>query len=161
MSIEDVVVDTNVLMHASNPNEKRHQDSVEFVENLLESDTKLCIDEGFDLDETANRSLIGQEYLKHLVFGQVGAALLVSLAQSQRLSFVPCAVSGQARNLIDQAVKKPRDRTFVRVAVNSTENTLVTHDFEDFPVKIRKLFGKKIGVTLCTAEVGNAKITAS
>lgn len=65
--ITDVVVDTNVWVHASNPGEQRFEAALEFLEKLLYSASiLLCVDEGFSLDEASNRSLIGREYLDNI-----------------------------------------------------------------------------------------------
>jgi len=62
----DIVLDTNVLMHAENSQEARCEQSGNLLQAPKICTTKLCVDEGFDLNESRNRSQIGSEYLKHL-----------------------------------------------------------------------------------------------
>ena len=46
--IDDIVIDTNVLVHAQNPNEKRFVDTTNLIKIILDSNTSLCVDEGFN-----------------------------------------------------------------------------------------------------------------
>ena len=60
--IDDIVVDTNVLAHAGNPDEARQQSSIDLVVALKAGKTSICVDAGFHLDESKNRSHIAVEY---------------------------------------------------------------------------------------------------
>jgi hypothetical protein len=85
----DIVLDTNVLMHAENSQEARCEQSGNLLQALKICTTKLCVDEGFDLNESRNRSQIGSEYLKHLRPGAVGFELVAYLARTLRIKYVP------------------------------------------------------------------------
>lgn len=149
--LDDVVVDTNVLVHAQNPQEDRFGDSVRFVENLLACRALLCVDSGFSTKESSNRSLIGAEYLEKLRAGSLGYAALVQLATSGRVREVARMADGAARKQILQLIRKPRDRTFLSVAWNSSGRLLVSHDYEDFQEGKRKEIHKVIGVRMADA----------
>lgn len=146
MAIDDIVVDTNVLMHASNPQEPRFDAAKNFLERFVQVHTCLCVDEGFDIDESRNRSLIGGEYLDRLSPGTIGYAVISMLALDGRLSMVPTRVADPVRRKINQMIGNSRDRTFVRVAVNSGGRVLVSHDYSDFPVPIRNKINLELGV---------------
>ena len=144
MTIEDITLDTNVLMHADNPNEIRFEASKSFLERLLEVETHLCIDEGFSLDEGENKSLIGHEYLQRLSQGGLGYAVISFLAQTGRVAIVEKRIPPAVVNKINQLISNKRDKTFIRVAYNSTTRTLVSHDFADFSGVVREKLRKKL-----------------
>ncbi len=151
MPVADLVVDTNVLMHASNPTEARFADCVAFLERLIESTTALCVDEGFSVVEADNRSLIGTEYLTHLVHGAMGHSVVTHLAQTGRVVERSTRLAVAGARKLNQLISNKRDRTFVRVAANSTDRTFVSHDFRDFPKKKRATVKKELAVTVLTA----------
>ena len=52
---------------------------------------------------------------------------------------------------IRKYVRSSQDRIFVRVAANSQEMVLTSHDFKDIPVKSRQELKKKIAVKVLDA----------
>lgn len=148
----DIVVDTNVLLHATNPSAGQYfTDSIDFLKRLAESDLNLCVDEGFSLDTSKNRSMIGHEYLKHLQPASTSYQLLMQLALSSRISLVPSKVDRRISKIVTQVIRKKSDRVYLKVACNSENSTLTSHDFEDFSKDKRKSLKKKIGVTIACA----------
>ena len=157
--LTDVVVDTNVFVHADNEAEQRHEKAVEFLECLLDSETSLVLDSGFDLDPGKNESLIGQEYLKHLGPTTLGHIILSYLAQNERTSHIPRSSFGAAmRNAVNQMISNTRDRTFVLVAANTCDKVLCSHDFRDFPARKRRDIERKFDVAVIDAEVACARL---
>lgn len=156
MALYDIVVDTNVLMHASDRKEAKQQDSIDLLNYLTNSTEFLCIDKGFTWDDS-NSSLIGAEYRKHIKNGMLAYAFLAKIFSTKRhkeidLSVLPPAIAKKVNQCISH--KKPRDKTFLRVAYLSHSKTLVTHDQEDFNYKKRKHLGVTFGVnTLDASEV--------
>lgn len=142
----DVVIDTNVLVHAENKAIKVHQECVDFINYLTDSSESLCFDEGFAWHETFNKSQIAHEYLNNLRYGTMGYMLVVRLATSKRITEVSRTVSKRATNIITQTVSKRRDRVFLKVAFNSENKILISNDFEDFQVPKRTLFRKQLGL---------------
>ena len=126
--LDDVVIDTCVLMHADNDEDSKRDASRNLIRVLRASATSLCVDEGYDPDEGQNRSAIASEYLEHLIFGSLGFELLTYCAQSGRLRTIPTRVSTVVNRTISQLVPDKTDRKFVKVAVNSHEQVLATHD---------------------------------
>jgi len=150
--LHDIVVDTNVLVHASNPAVALHEAALLFVTALTTSKSMLCVDEGFDIREANNRSLIASEYRQHLIVGMVGYSVIVALASSGRVKQVAKAVNAATRNRVRKLVpRKPRDRTFIHVAINSTEHVVVSHDFDDFSADVRRQLQRDIGVHVIDA----------
>ena len=127
--LQDVVVDTNVFVHAENEHAADCEPSRRLISRLRAATTSLCFDEGFDLDEARNRSLIAGEYLEHLPAGALALALIEECAAAGRIRLLPLSIRNRrVRDAIDELVTDPTDRKFVRVARKAAERLLVTHD---------------------------------
>lgn len=155
MALVDIVIDTNILLHANNPGYPGQASCIEFLDNIQASTELLCLDEGFHTDEAKNRSLIGSEYLQKLrTPGTRGRLFVEAMFRSQRCKEVPVKVEQRVLKVINQSIRteKARDKTFLRVAVNSVDKVFVSHDSEDFDKARRKFFDKTIGVRIiaCT-----------
>jgi predicted nucleic acid-binding protein len=148
----DVVVDTNIFMHAANPSEDRFEDANCLLNKIYGNQTFLCIDEGFDFDESKNSSHIGHEFIKNLHQGSFGFSLIVFLASNCRLKFLAKRSSVAVSKKINQLVSKKSDRVFLNVAANSIAKCLVSHDFEDFQTNKRKTIKKDIGIDVLDAQ---------
>lgn len=158
MSRADVTIDTNVLLHSCNPNEQRQQDSVSFLNNLLQSPVSLAIDPGFSTDPALNTSLIGAEYLAKLVPNTLPSYVVMQLALTGRVSVIPASLTPQLNKKLSQMIKNKRDRTFVKVSANSNSRRLVSHDFKDFPSSARRSVQAVFGVNMLDAASCNADL---
>lgn len=146
----DLVVDTNVLVHASRPGEVSWQSiSIEFCERLLACKASMLI----DFDEQANRSLLWAEYEKHLKLGDLGYQVLVKLGSEQRIARCDLHVPSNVHREIKKFIKgsKPRDRTVLKLATKTTTRQLVSHDYEDFQPRKRKDIKSELGIYVVTA----------
>ena len=150
--LADIVLDTNVLMHADNLQEPRRADAQMLLQLLKDCDTKVCVDEGFNPIEAQNRSHIGSEYLRHLRVGTLGYALIVHMAQSQRIKVVARAVPPQVARNIQRQVTNTHDRTYLKVAFNSLDKTFASHDFRDLPQSVRDRLRTAIDVKVLAAD---------
>jgi hypothetical protein len=152
--LADIVVDTNVFMHAGDAREPRRRQAEDLLRALQQTTctTLLCVDEGFDLNEARNKSHIGSEYLKHLRFGTLALAVITNLAGSLRIKPVPRGVAPNVSRQITQQGVRGVDRTFVQVAYNSQDKTLACHDFDDLPNTVRARLRAKIGVAILAAD---------
>jgi hypothetical protein len=152
MPLIDIIIDTCVLLHAGNPNEQRQQDSKKLIDFILSSSVPLCIDEGWAVGDS-NRSLIVAEYNENLKSGMLGHYFLAAIFSrgqyQERSKSTPAAISAKINQLISH--KKPRDKTFLKVAYNSSSKTFASHDFEDFPDKKRNNIKTDLGVRIVTA----------
>ncbi len=149
--LEDIVIDTNVLLHAQNPDEPRFSDARQLIEQMLECTTTLCIDRGFDISPAQNQSKIGAEYLDKLQPGSLGFALIVNLVESFRLKQTNRLPPRDISRAINQLISNRRDRTFVGVSYNSTERMLVSHDYRDFQQAKRAVIRRNLGVRVIDA----------
>jgi hypothetical protein len=159
--LSDIVVDTNVWVHAQLPSEARFESSVLFVTALRDAETVVCIDPEFDFTGAANTSLMGDEYIKHVRATGAGYAVLQFLFANARFVSVSRNVSTRERKIVMELVpRKPRDRTFVKVAYNSTERHLVAHDWQDFRQSVRDELESRLGVIVCEAQQSLASLAA-
>lgn len=142
----DLVVDTNVLLHASNPAEDRFNDAQAFLEVLLDSVAIMCVDKGYTLDTARNRSQIMAEYLTHLRAGTLGFQVVQTMAANERIRGVERHIEPREAKKIKQAVWDRTDRVFVKVTLNTEERTLVSHDFQHFPLDARDTLRTEIRV---------------
>ena len=147
----DLVVDTNVLVHASNDEEERQIDSVQLINYLLGSTELICVDTGFDTNETLNKSYVGYEYLKHLKNGMLGYAFVVQMAQTRRICEVTRQTKAHTNRAINQCMSNNHDRVFIKVAINSNDKILITHDFTDFAASKRTHLKKTFGIEVLVA----------
>jgi hypothetical protein len=152
MAVEEITVDTNVFKHANNKIEPRQAIAAAFISSLLASNSKLCVDEGFDMAPAKNRSLIGGEYLEKLVIGELGYIAVATLASKGRISFVSKSVPAAIGKKTNQMIPDKRDRTFVRVAYNSSSQYLVSHDYADLPQAVRDALEGEIAVHIVEAD---------
>jgi hypothetical protein len=119
---------------------------------LLSGTTKICVDEGFAIEESRNRSHIGSEYIKHLRFGSPSYAVIVHLFSSSRIKICTKKVKQEISKKINQQVGSKPDRVYIRVACNSLDKLLVSHDFGDIPQTVRDRLNKQIRVTIVEAK---------
>ena len=145
----DVVVDTNVFLHAQNPSEIRFDAARTFLTSLLAADTMLCVDGVFDLS-APHLSLICHEYLSHIPPTGPGYAILVRLLQTDRvqMNVSTKVLPSSRRRVVSLIPHDPRDRTFVFVASNSQERILVSHDWVDYTEYVRREIEKLLGVVI-------------
>jgi hypothetical protein len=157
--LADIVIDANVFLHVENDQEIRQRDCQRLVVLLRESETTLCVDLGFELEESKNRSYIGSEYWRHLRVGSPGYEIVSYLARSGRMAFLSHHVPPAVVRHVRQIAKGP-DRVYVRVAFNSQEKVLASHDFGDIPGTVRERLRKAIGVSIVDAEEAIAAFEA-
>ncbi|MHB8808041.1 MAG: hypothetical protein ACYC59_10740 [Anaerolineaceae bacterium] len=148
----DMVVDTNVFVHASNPDDINFQNATLMFKKLSKVSTMLCLDPGFSTDQSKNHSLIMGEYLENLGIGTVGYNIVQKLAASYRFKEVDRKVDSQVGNLIYRKIEEKKDRKFVKIAFNSNDHILISHDYEHFTVGVRHELNMKIGVNFYNCE---------
>ena len=149
--MDDVVVDTNILAHSGNPSNASFDAARHFLLDLLRSSTAWCMDPGFSLIESQNRSRILSEYLATVPPTDLGLQVLARLAATGRITIVDRptrSVRGQIRRLVPG---NPGDRVFVEVAYGSTDHVLVSHDESDFHPECRAQLRERLGVIVLDA----------
>ncbi len=154
--LHDIVIDTCTLAHASNPDSTFQEGSLSLIHEMLNCNTLLCIDEGFSLDPSINRSRIGLEYLKHLHFGMVGYNFLVRILSDypDRFCQLPKGTDIATARWINQLVSDPGDKVFAKVTNNTRDKVLASHDFEHFQIRKRELFRREKNIHIVLASEG-------
>lgn len=144
MPVSDFVVDTNVLVHASNVGYCKQNHCIDIINRLMQSSEMICLDEN---------GFIKSEYQRHLKPGMLGYTLLLALANPNkcRLRIIDRSIPAHINNKINKTGIKKQDRIFVRIAFKSTDKILVTQEYEDFVDKIRHLIKSEIEVSVIEA----------
>jgi len=150
--MDDIVVDTNVFLHANNASTAWYRESNEFLLMLLGwHDLVICVDEGWSDNEADNHSIIGSEYHNNIGADTLGYQILVALGVASRIKTVSKAVPNGIRQEIDKRMSNQRDKVFLKVAINSLRQRLVSHDFADFHDDLREFVRATWGVDICVA----------
>ncbi len=63
---EDIIIDTNVLIHAGDSSCDCFDAAIQLLKNILDSNCVICVDRGFNMDVGKNKSLICHEYFQKL-----------------------------------------------------------------------------------------------
>lgn len=148
----DIVIDTCTLKHANDPDSKYFVHSVEFIKRMYNNQVNCTVDEGFSTIESENQSYLGLEYIKHLQPGTLGYGLVAHLASNLRIDFVSNRIPNAIKNYIEQIIRNKKDRMFLRVAYNSNDKTLASHDFTDYQKRKRVDINRRLEVVIVTAE---------
>ena len=149
--LHDIVVDTNVFAHASDPRNAEFTQSLAFIDALLNCDTKLAVDEIYSQTEAENRSAIFSEYLEQLQGFDLASSVISKLIDDKRIFDVATSVSQSQRNIINQNVPDSSDRKFVKVTINTRDKVLVSNDAHDFSSRFRKLANSKLNIEVLFA----------
>ena len=158
--LSDIVVDTNVWVHASNPSDGNFGASQAFLIALRASKTRLCVDRWVRNDAASADSLILAEYAaQRLPFGSLAADVLARLAQTNRLSAVSLRPPVGTRAQIRRRVANARDRTFLEVAFCSEDRTLTSHDWDHFSESTRSWMRAALLTMIIEATEATALVT--
>ena len=156
--LKDIVIDTNVLMHADNVSSGRDKEAVGLLVAMLSSKTVLCLDVASGGKDDPDSSLIRQEYSDSLDGGGLGSHFVTQMVNEGRISYVSREVQAGVGRWINQRIRNKRDRTFVRAAINSSEKVLASHDYLDFGASMRKDLSKHIQVDVLDAGEAAVKV---
>lgn len=135
-----LVIDTNVFVHSANHATGYFDFAVQFLEEFVASTWDICVDEGFDANEAQNRSRIFSEYLRCIPPQSLAREILTEYILLGKILDFGTAVPNQIRQTINSDVVDASDRVFVKVAYNSSSESLVSHDFAAFPDETRDRF---------------------
>lgn len=147
----EIVVDTNVFMHASNTICEYSSSAVDLMAQLIESKVLLCVDDIFDSNEALNTSHIASEYFRFLVPGSIGHTTLLAIISNGRVkSYCKKDFTSQKRR-ITKMIRDKTDVVFICIAYASSDKTLISNDFEDMVKKKRKVIYKDFNVNTITS----------
>ncbi|HEX5152627.1 MAG TPA: hypothetical protein VFW07_14350 [Parafilimonas sp.] len=138
----ELVIDTNIFIHAENENYEYQDDCILLLNTIIESDDIfVCIDEN---------GKIWNEYSLHIKPGMLANAMFLKLG-TERLKLLPRNIHAHINKKINQTGIKEADRIFVRIAYKTQDKILVSDEHEDFVNKIREIIKKEIGVDVIMA----------
>jgi len=149
--LEDIVIDTNVLVDASNPGSTRYEDALELLSHLLDLTASLRVDEGFSPEEATNRSRIVSEYFEHLAFGMFGMYFLTEMAIRERVLEAELTKDRSQKRALNQIIRNKSDRIFILTAMASASSVLTSHDYVDFQAAKRNTIRDRFGVEVVEA----------
>ena len=150
--LNDIVIDTNVFVHASDASSPKFVASKALAKRMLEVETLLIVDEGFSANESKNKSPIVYEYFEKLRFGMYGFYVLVELFSGERVSSPEIEITHQTKRAIVQIIRNKTDQKFLAVSVASKNKVLVSHDYTDFQVGKRIFIKRAFSTDVLTAE---------
>ena len=132
--LTDIIIDTNIFVHADTLKNSNRDSAIRFLSTLKGKKTQLCVDEHYDFDDSSkNESFIVNEYLNHIGHGSFSFGILLYLLSKNRIipksRNVPPGVSKKIVNIIHDK----KDRVFGKVAHNSINKTIITHNSPHFP----------------------------
>ena len=154
----DILIDTNILMHANNTLEPRQEDCIKLIAYLLNSNESICIDEAVDVD----KSLILHEYFDNLkTHGTTGRNFIEKLLRQKRFNPISRQTDPRIARIINQHMNRDKhvDKVFLKIAVKSTEKTIVSHDYEDFQAPKREYFRRNLDLDILDADQALIKVT--
>lgn len=153
-----IVIDADVFMHSENPTVPLRADCKQLLTRLLAGTTKLCVDEGFDLDESKNRSHIGHEYLTRVRQVSPAFAVIVLMGTRGRIIKIERHIEYSVSRIVCRNVADKSDRVYVRVAYKSASKTLVSHDSAAYPQKTKQILRTALNVRVLDAPAAKTEV---
>ena len=156
----EVVIDTNVLVHAQKPNAnkiygQKSRDFLDEIKTKIDSSTPiyLCVDNNYSKPgKNTNESKISWEYQEHIrVPGSYSFIFLKIMATNRLIRSKDRFRNQREKDVIRQCIsnkKKMLDCTFVGVACSADSKTLASNDFEDFKSPVRINIHRRLDVNI-------------
>jgi len=151
--MNDIVIDTNVLLHTHNKKNKYYQSANDTLKLVLKRDLYLCIDDVFNVEEAKNTSTIGSEYYNKIRTGTFAYAFLMDrLLKGKYIQIIKKnykQVKLDLNKMIKRGeIKNHHDIAFVITAYGSQDKLLVSNDYDDFNNENRKYIQKRFQVSI-------------
>jgi hypothetical protein len=149
--MNDILIDTNILMHANNSHEKVQGDCIALLEYLLTSSELICIDKEINID----RSMILHEYFDNLKTpGTLGRNFIEKILNQKRFKPISRHTEHRVTKIVNQHINRDKhvDKIFIKATYNSEDKTLVSHDYEDFQDAKRDFFRRYLNIHIIQAK---------
>jgi predicted nucleic acid-binding protein len=155
--MNDIVIDTNVLLHTNNEENNYWQSANETLNLILRRDIYICVDDVFNIDESKNTSVIGHEYLTHIRHGTYAYYFLMDRLINEKITQIfkkdHINIKRELSRMIKKGeIKNRHDITFVIVAYGSQDKTLISNDYDDFNKENRKYISRKFQVSVLDSD---------
>ncbi|WP_148639668.1 hypothetical protein [Brachybacterium sp. SW0106-09] len=144
----DLVIDTNILVHASNGNETYYQSSIQIIEWLRDSDVSIVLDDTGKAKPNPNTSVLYSEYRRHLTPSTLGWIFVSHLMRTGRASFVARPSQAAKKSIEKILPRNKQDRAVLGAAHGSIDKLLLTNDWDDFDQAARKACRKDLQVSV-------------
>jgi predicted nucleic acid-binding protein len=141
--MNDIVIDTNVLLHAENKAIHYCRSAFRTLELVLKADLCLCVDDVFSMDSFRNTSVIGHEYIQYIRTGTFAYAFLLDRLIKGKYKQIFKNEHKKIKLLLNKKVKNGEihnrhDLAFVITAYGSQNKMLISNDYDDFNDRIRE-----------------------
>jgi len=151
---QDIVVDTNVFVHTNDENNRFCVSAQKILKKLIGSKTLFCIDEGFDDDESKNKSFIGYEYHTYIRFGTYAYGMFLKLLNDDLVREIPKRSYVQNKRRAGQYISDSIDKIFLSVTLVSDSKKLISNDFQDFNRRKRIELKRRLKVDILSSDEG-------
>lgn len=142
----DIVVDTNVLVHASNGSGDAAEQSLQVVNWLRSSRVSIVLDDTGKSKPDPDTSVLYSEYRKHLAPPTLGWIVVAHLMRTGRATFVKRPNQATKKTIEKILPRNKQDRAVLGAAHGSVDKHLLTNDRDDFDPAARKECDKKLQV---------------
>jgi predicted nucleic acid-binding protein len=155
--MNDIVVDTNVLVHTNNTNTHYNVSAIKTLRHIKQFDMYICVDDVFNIDESKNTSIIVHEYIKHIRIGTFAYTFLLERILTRKISQIrkkdfSCIKRKLNRKIIDKKMTNTHDIAFVIAAYGSNTKILVSNDYADFNELIREYVFNEFSVSILDSD---------
>ena len=155
--MNDIVIDTNVLLHTNNTKNNYWQSANETLKLVLQRNLFICVDDVFNINESKNTSVIGHEYFTHIRHGTYAYYFLLDRLNNKKIKPIIKKNHVNVKRELSKMIKKGEiknrhDITFVIVAYGSQDKTLISNDHDDFNNENRKYISRKFQVSILDSD---------
>lgn len=148
----DVVLDTNVLAHANNPNISYQSGALAVLQWVAETTVRWVLDDQGKSAPDPNTSVMYAEYIRTLPPQGVSLALFIECLANGRVDFAPRPNRDIRQVLRSIIPRNTRDQAVLGAACGSSDRVLISNDFDDFNGAARRRVSQELGVTVLDSD---------
>lgn len=147
------MIDANVFAHALNPNVDFFDSALRVVHSLLqEHDLILALDDTGRASPSEWTSNLYREYTECLPVPSLSTEVIRSLLNEGRVTFHLRPAREMWRRCQELAPRNRNDAIVLGIGVQANRREIVSNDYADFSVKVRRLAQKRIAVTISDSD---------
>lgn len=150
----DVVIDANIFGNAIDVRCLSQGTAIDTLTALLSSSRSLALDDTGGSAPASETSHLYLEYQPFVHPGSVGAAILTKIALQGRLIYFPSCTHEERKQIEKLIPRNKKDRRVLGIGVASESRLIVTNDFSDFDVVVRKKVKKQFKVNIIDSGSG-------
>jgi predicted nucleic acid-binding protein len=150
--VYEIVIDANVFAHALNPDVKYFESALGVVQSLLEHDLILALDDTGKASPSTRTSNLYREYTECVPVPSLSSEVIRSLLNDGRVTFHPRPARELWKRCRELAPRNSNDAIVLGIGVQADRHEIVSNDYADFSVKVRRLTEKRIGVKIVDSD---------